>query len=127
MPTTDSIDSRTASLPESQGESEAPPAPLHIRNHHWTLVTLTVTMTHFTLGIPAYHASLAIIASDTSMLGESTKFGSTSFFKYCLDLKAVVPVWEAVRHFDTILLAYVIYHFADRRINASALHFIAPS
>ncbi|KAF8654303.1 hypothetical protein AX14_008257 [Amanita brunnescens Koide BX004] len=92
MPTTDSIDSRTASLPESQGESEAPPAPLHIRNHHWTLVTLTVTMTHFTLGIPAYHASLAIIASDTSML----------------DLKAVVPVWEAVRHFDTILLAAIV-------------------
>ena len=54
-------------------------------------------------------------------------FQVNKFFKYCLDLKAIVPVWEAVRHFDTILLAYVIYHFADRRINASALHFTAPS
>ncbi|KAF8691930.1 hypothetical protein AX14_002703 [Amanita brunnescens Koide BX004] len=61
----------------------------------------------FTFGIPAYHASIAIIARDTTML----------------DLKAIVPAWEAVRHFDTILLAYVIYLFADGRTNAFAAPF----
>ncbi|KAF8695439.1 hypothetical protein AX14_001819 [Amanita brunnescens Koide BX004] len=83
MPATDSVDGRTASLPESQDESEAP------QNH---LVTLAVTTMFTFSGIPAYHASLAIIGRDTNML----------------DLKAVVPVWEAVRHFDTILLAAIV-------------------
>ena len=79
MPTTDSVDGRTASF-ESQDEPAAPPAlPHSIRNHLWTLVTLAVTTMTFTFGIPAYHASIAIIARDTTMLGESPYLRSTSF------------------------------------------------
>ena len=70
MPATDSVDGRTASLPESQDESEAP------QNH---LVTLAVTTMFTFSGIPAYHASLAIIGRDTNMLGESPYFRSTGF------------------------------------------------
>jgi hypothetical protein len=79
MPTTDSVTSRTTSLPEGQDEPRALLAPLHTRNHHWTLVTLTVTTVQFTFDIPAYHASLAIIGRDTNMLGESPYFRSTGF------------------------------------------------
>lgn len=83
-----------------------------------------------TLGIPVYHASLATIPWDTSMLGEGViSCVSSKFIKYYLDLKAIVPAWEAVRHSDTVLLAYVICHLADCGVDladAPALRFTAP-
>ena len=57
MPTT-----KDASLPEIQDVKTEPEAPLH---WIWTLVAMI-----FTLGIPAFHASLATITSGT-MIGES--------------------------------------------------------
>ncbi|KAF8701601.1 hypothetical protein AX14_000380 [Amanita brunnescens Koide BX004] len=89
MPTTgEFFHDHNTSFPESQVVTtgpEAPPAPLH--TSHQTSVVTTI----FTFGIRAYHASLAAIARDTE-----------------LDLKAAVPVWEAVQHFDTILLATIV-------------------
>jgi hypothetical protein len=105
MPTTgESFHDHNTSFPESQVVTtgpEAPPAPLHT-SHQTSAVT-----TIFTFGIRAYHASLAAIARDTE-LGESTiSCQCIKSVKYYPDLKAAVPVWEAVRHFDTVLLAYV--------------------
>ncbi|KAF8692564.1 hypothetical protein AX14_002472, partial [Amanita brunnescens Koide BX004] len=82
------VQGHTASLPDSQDvttEPEVLPAPPHTNNQ--TLVTTIM----FTFGIPAYHASLATIARDTMF-----------------DLKALVPVWKAVRHFDCVLLAALV-------------------
>lgn len=110
MLTTQDVQGHTASLPDSQDvttEPEVLPAPPHTNNQ--TLVTTIM----FTFGIPAYHASLATIARDT-MFGESTfSCMCNRFVTSCLDLKALVPVWKAVRHFDCVLLAYVVCHLAD--------------
>lgn len=99
-----------ASFPESQvvtTEPEAHPAPLHINHRTSAIIRI------FTLGIPDYHASLAAIARNTTLCESTFSCKCNKSVKYYLDLKAAVPVWEAVRHFDTVLLAYVmIYHFA---------------
>ena len=107
MPTTEES-VRAASFPESQGvvtEPEAPPAPPHIRSHH-TLIVMILTF-----GVPAYHASLATVARD-NMLGKHPIL-SRCKIKHYLDLKAIFPALEAVRDFDTVLFAYVIYHCAN--------------
>ncbi|KAF8651907.1 hypothetical protein AX14_008444 [Amanita brunnescens Koide BX004] len=87
MPTTkEPVHGRTFSLPDSHDViAEASLAPLRIRDQH-ILVTIILTF-----GIPAHHASVATVAGGTMLV-----------------LKALVPAWEAVRHFDTVLLAALV-------------------
>ncbi|KAF8667476.1 hypothetical protein AX14_006336 [Amanita brunnescens Koide BX004] len=106
---------KDASFPEIQDVTAEPevPGPLH---RTWTLVAMI-----FTLGIPGFHASLATIASDTNL--------AAIMRDTTLDLKAAVPVWEAVRHFDTVLLAAIVTTSFKESVQADPVcwFFIASS
>ena len=85
---------------------------------------LTFVTTIPTLGIPAFHASLT--TRDTNLtLGDVhpvAYLARISSNCCCLDLKAAIRIWEAVRNFDSILLAYVIVIVLVRRPRYTVLY-----